>query len=110
VSQPRATSRETYRRSTVSVFIAGACFSGAIFGSLSLRDAFAHEPSECPVCSVCATCLECAPPATCPECSLPAPSPEQVQAVQRALEAIQAVEVGEDLPLGAPPPPRDSPL
>jgi hypothetical protein len=82
----------------VNIRTAGVALLAFLVG-LSLREAFAHEPSECPVCPVCAACPECAPPA---------PSLEQVQAVQRALEAIQAVEIGEDLPLGAPPPP-DSP-
>jgi hypothetical protein len=69
----------------------------AAVGGQSIRTAFAHEPSEC----VC-------PP--CPECVAAPPSAEQVQAVQRAYDAILAVEAVEDLPLGTLPPATTPPV
>jgi len=71
---------------------------GCVFGHAS-RDARAHDPAECPPCPAVSVpaCPEPPPP-------LPLPSsPEQSEALQRALDAIQAAEVGEHLPLGAEP-------
>jgi hypothetical protein len=70
----------------------------AAVGGQSIRTAFAHEPSEC----VCPPCPECV--------AAPPPSAEQVQAVQRAYDAILAVEAVEDLPLGTLPPATTPPV
>jgi len=67
-------------------WICGACYSAW------LSPAEAHDPAECPVCPV---CLE-VPPLP----PLPALSPEQIEATQRALDAIQAAE---SLPVPASP-------
>lgn len=81
---------DMYRASLPGMLV-GALFAGIGFYVVATdpRAAYAHDPRECPP-QDCAPCL--CPPITCSVLETPSVSAEQIQAVSRAMQAIEAVE------------------
>lgn len=77
--------------------IAAALLSILSFcAGLAIDSAMAQDPAPCPACEA------CPPPPACPTFA-PAPTKEQIDAVQKAMEAIQAAENKDLSPVGQNP-------
>lgn len=80
------------KQSIAAIFLSILSFSAG----LAINSAMAQDPAPCPVCEV------CPPPPVCPSVA-PAPTQEQIDAVQKAMEAIQAAENKNSSPMGPNP-------